>query len=242
MLTEIPDIVARVSEWGPLELAPLRVTLRLANPRAGYDALHLDGLLSYGLVVRALGHSRLDGARGPYHLPLPLRCLWRDQEGLPLWAVTDMQPQGVQAQGTATWTRRAIDSRLVASADGRPYAPRTTQGPYKDMMIPLPIEVAESWTCDVVGDARIIADLLRVLQSVGKKSAQGWGRVMDWTLEPLDAWRITSEQGRLRRAVPCAALGADPLRGQLLGWTPPYWRNQTLCLAPGEAAQIPTGW
>lgn len=241
MLQRVEAITAYADTWGALDLAPLRVTLHLANPRAGYDALHLDGMLSYGLVVRAMGRAALPDSVVPYDLPLPLRCLWRDGQGLPLWAVTDMSPQGSTAVASATWMRRPISPASVALPDGRPYTFREMQGPYKAMQIPLPIEAAQRWECDVVGDAHHMADLLAVLQSVGKKAAQGWGRIVEWHLDPIPAWQISAE-GLLRRTVPIEALGADPLRGQLLGWSPPYWRNQTLCLAAGEATRVPKGW
>jgi CRISPR type IV-associated protein Csf3 len=101
------------------------------------------------------------------------------------------------------------------------------------MQIPLPIEVTAAYTCDLVGDGGIIADLLTGLSHIGKKRTQGHGDILDWQLQRIDNFALTDEEGALRRTLPCAALKSDG--GQLFSWTPPYWHPacHALCLPTG---------
>ncbi|MBF6590464.1 MAG: hypothetical protein IVW57_08015 [Ktedonobacterales bacterium] len=224
-----PRIAAYVATWGALDCQPWRVRLRTATAVGGYGALHVDGILSYGLVRCALRGAPLAESAEPYDLPLPLRCLWRDPAtGLPLWAATDLAPVGLTQTGRQTWTRKQIAPQLLTTSSGKPYAPRSSAGPYKDMQIPLPVRVAEGFMADIWGDARIISDLLQPLLTVGKKGAQGLGQIIAWDLEPLATFHLVDDAGCARRPIPVAALASWDLHAaQMGGWTPPYWRNHT---------------
>ncbi|MDE1904932.1 MAG: hypothetical protein KGH75_00595 [Rhodospirillales bacterium] len=202
---------------------------------AMYEPIHLDGLLSYAVVTHAIGGGAdLVDAPDPYDLPLPLACLWRDPvSGLPLWAATEMEPLGMAHRTRVTWTRKQVEAHHVVTASGKPYAPRSGNGPGKDMQIPLPITMCATWQADVIGDARIIHDLLSSVGQVGKKGSQGWGHVVSWQIQSLMAWNLCDAQGDTRRIVPGGALASHDGGAQWMGWTPPYWRNRMLCLPTG---------
>lgn len=244
-------IQALAETWpDPATYRPLRITLITDTAVGGYDPLHLDSLLTRGIINLVVGGRGLMRSEQAYWLPLPLRCLWRHpQTRLPLWASTDFAPVGVQAKGIAPWHRYQPPSRLMASPKGRPYAPRAGTGPEKVMDIPLPVVAAEGWQADCVGDAEAIQPLLAALGShVGKKRSQGWGAVREWRVEPLDRFTLRDEEGRLRRPIPINALWSDrvPLDAVLAGWTPPYWPGvvgtQAICVAPGSVADVPADW
>lgn len=63
---------------------------------------------------------------------------------------------------------------------------------------------------------------------IGKKAAQGYGRVIAWTVEPWpEQWWLRDGRGKLMRAMP------EP-GGVLYGVRPSYWepRHQTECRLP----------
>ena len=223
------------------DLRPLRITVRLLTPVAGYDPVHLDGLLAWAVVREATSGAGLPDSAEPYDIPLPLECLWHDADGLPLWASTDFEPVGETLRQTLYWHKRTTlaQARLVRRRHGKPWNVRTTQGRYKEYRIPLPGQSCAEWRADCVGDPREVARLLLLVGShVGKKRGQGWGAVESWSVEEIDEF-ILLDSGSVRRPIPLAAVTTvlpgvplDVRFGNLVGWTPPYWLAgcQTECL------------
>jgi CRISPR type IV-associated protein Csf3 len=82
----------------------------------------------------------------------------------------------------------------------------------------------------VLGHRPSIEALLRFTTHLGKKTAQGWGAVRAWRIDPIpEDWSVHRD-GRLMRAIPATA-------GQLTGFRPSYWlrKNQTFCALPGKS-------
>lgn len=206
---------------------PLRVTLSLASPLAGYDPLNLDNLLARAVVDEATAGQGVPHASAAYVLPVPLRRLWRSDDGLPLWAATPFVPAGVSAvdvavlhkrQQVGEWTGTPSGHLNLASAAGR----------WMERRMPLPTTVAEAWTADAIGDASEIARLLARVSHVGKRRAAGFGVVVRWEVAPWDAWSLVRD-GRLTRALPAEAVrlldgGLPAGTPAPVGWTPPQWK------------------
>lgn len=89
------------------------------------------------------------------------------------------------------------------------------------------------WYC--VGDKAEIARLLSTCTNIGKKTAQGWGRVMRWEVESIsDDWSIWKD-GKLMRGIPAFEKPADYTGNvALYGVRPSYWdkRNQIMVVLP----------
>lgn len=89
----------------------------------------------------------------------------------------------------------------------------------------------------VVGEREAIEELLAPVTHVGKKTAQGNGRLNGWAVEPcLEDWSETGPDGRLMRAIPCRP-GEG---GVLYGVRPSYWlaANQLPCVLPGAGEDV----
>ncbi len=89
------------------------------------------------------------------------------------------------------------------------------------------------WYC--VGDKVEISRLLSTCTNIGKKPAQGWGKVARWEVEPIgDDWSIWKE-GKLMRGIPAFEKPAAYVGNMALyGVRPPYWdkRNQIMVVLP----------
>ncbi len=212
-------------------MRPLRVTVHLVPPGrvGGYDPIALDNLLARCVVMEACGGSALaepDGALG-YVLPVPLRCLWRSADGVPLWAATPLMPEGETITDSEYWHKRTQPGTLTWSKSGR-YSVNARTGRFMERRVPLPVTTARTWRAEVIGDAAEIARLLAPLTHIGKKRAMGLGEVERWTITPLDAFQLVRDE-RLTRPLPAAAValldGALPVDPPApIGWTPPQWR------------------
>jgi hypothetical protein len=214
-----------------LNLRPLRITAKLLTPIAGYDPVHLDGLLAWAVVREATHGAGLPPSAAPYVIPLPLKCLWRDANGLPLWASTDFEPAGETLRQTLYWHKRAPRPELTHGRRGKPWNVRLTQGRYKEYRIPVPGISCAAWYADCIGDPHEVARLLLIVSShIGKKRGQGWGAIEAWGIEECESFSLLNEAHHPRRPLPIVALTAilpeiplDIKFGNLRGWTPPYW-------------------
>ena len=217
------------ARYAEIETQPLRVTcyLRPGGNLCGYDAPFLDNILAWAVVREATQGAGLAGSQQPYALPLPLRCLWRDEEGLPLWAATQLQPTGLVEQDVAFYHKRPPEGRYTKTKSGR-FAPTPQEGRWAERRIPTPCVVAQRWTATCDGNADEIARLLRGIGYVGKHKGAGHGEVERWEIEPVAEFRLV-ESGRLTRTMPRAAaeiIGVPAPFGEAapVGWTPPQWK------------------
>lgn len=103
----------------------------------------------------------------------------------------------------------------------------TASGRYMGYNMPIFCRHALAVRWYAVGDIARLADMLAEITHVGKKIAQGWGRINAWRVEPwAEDWSVWRD-GRLMRARPAA-------EGILYGVRPPYWnpKNQMNCEMP----------
>jgi hypothetical protein len=238
---------ARYASDDPAYGRPLVVTVVLLPGSAllGYDPLNLDNLLARAVVDEALaGRGLPQPPPGTtYRLPVPLRCLWRDEQGLPLWAATPFAPAGAAAHDVLYRHKRWQPAFWTAGTrrDGR-FTILPTDGRWMERRVPQPAQVAERFVARAVGDPVEVARLLGRITHVGGRRAAGLGAVARWEVAEDGApFALVADGGdgpRLTRALPAAAVrllegGLPDGPPALVGWTPPYWRWKAAGWWPG---------
>lgn len=229
MRVVLPELAPLFAEVATLPMRPLRVTLWLApgSSLAGNDALQLDNLLARTALDRVRrARGPLDDAPLGYEMPVPLRSLWRSDDGLPLYAATPFAPRGATAPDVQYLHKRQQSGRWTQG--GRHgFAPRAGSGRWAERRQAVRSTLAERWVADVIGHAETIAAWLAPVTHVGKKRALGFGVVARWEIAPLPAWHLVRD-GRLTRPLPALAIAQWPMRPAgapaLIGWTPPQWK------------------
>lgn len=205
----------------------IRATLGTPYVPAEPDgAVHLDSLLAWAFVATRPYPIRFEG-RPASVVPIPpLAVLWVSPEGLPLFAASDLYPQGATLRGREYWHRRypvdraELGTRLRASL---------TAGRWKEYRIPLSTIRAPVLQGLALGDPDGLRDLLQSVSHVGKKGAMGFGRVLEWAVEPrADAPEVVVRTILDRRRVPVAYwveqdASWSVARAARSAWTPPYW-------------------
>jgi CRISPR type IV-associated protein Csf3 len=212
---------------------PLHITAYLQTPVVSDASLPLDGILHYLVHRDAYGHqdATLPGAATDVkHVNAPLLIKRRGQ---PTWyyAASWAQWSGSVALGTDHWTKRfdAKHSDMV-NFSGKRGKVIVEQGAYKAYHMPVFVRHAVQVSWYAVGNGAEIRRLLRYATHIGKKTAQGYGAVLRWEVEPWhEDWSERSPQGRLMRPIPAAS-------GPLVGYRPSYWlpKNQAPCMVPQE--------
>lgn len=244
MLIDYPALGSYVERYQNLEGLPLRVVLTLCDGArvAGYDPLNLDNLLARAVVDEATQGQGLPSEPGAYRLSVPLRCLWRSEDGLPLWAATAFQPTGQAVRDEAYWHKRVQPGRMTGTRTGN-FSIRSTQGRYMERRVPLPNVVCRTWEATAIGDPDEIARLLCPFVFVGKRRTNGFGEVESWLIKPVDAFELVRGD-LLTRSLPAEAVhllnGIIP-EGEPapVGWTPPQWKPALF--RPGWWAGTPVG-
>jgi hypothetical protein len=221
------------------DLEPLRVRAWLRAGVVADEFLPLDGVLLYQ------AHREKDGPQavtipgaytcnGVSTLPLAIehpgrrkwyyRCSWAQ------WSHS--------VEGQDHWNKR-FDSKFADLIDwgGRRGKVHIEQGKYKAYHMPLFYRAAlwVEWYC--VADRQRLEDLLCTVTHIGKKRAQGWGRVARWDIEPWgEDWSVWRPDGRLMRGIPVEdAKGDGPFDFMHYGIRPSYWKknNQMPLVKPG---------
>lgn len=220
-------------------MIPLQITAHLQVGVISDAYLPIDGLFYYIVHRDALndrdvtrpGRSRFDG-HPPSHqaiaMAMPLAKHHRDQQDW-FFAASFAQWDDPVATGTDHWTKR-FDQRHSDLIDFGSRRGRiiTEQAQYKSYHMPVFYRHALRVRWYVVGDFDRITYLLRFARNLGKKTAQGYGAVLRWDVQPWHAdWSIYDDDGRLMRAIPDDS-------GTTYGIRPSYWlhENQTRCKLP----------
>lgn len=236
-MIEYPPLMPYVERYAAMPMEPLTVHIHLqpGSRIAGYDPVNLDNLLARAVVDDATGGWGLPNEPGAYLLPVPLLCVWRSDNGHPLWAATQFVPDGLSARDVAYWHKRAQSGNWTGTKSGK-FSIRSTSGRYMERRVPLPTVVAFEWVASCVGNATEIGRLLARITHVGKRRSNGFGEVRRWEIRQAETFRLIAD-GALTRPLPAAAIELLP-EGVLpvgepapVGWTPPQWKPALF--APG---------
>lgn len=212
---------------------PLKITAWLQCAVVSDAALPLDGVI-YALLHRkqfgeqaatAPGQAIENGNSG---VTMPFA---RVEEQGPSWyyAASWAQWNGTVTEGSDHWNKR-IDLGLTDIVDFgvRKAKFDVASGRYKSYHMPVYYRHALSVSWYVRGLKDELSSLLKFATHLGKKTSQGFGAVLRWQLEEIEAdWSIRKD-GRLMRPIPAQS-------GILIGFRPSYWlpKNQTICEIPG---------
>lgn len=208
---------------------PLKIT---AYPRCGIVTdkhLPIDGILFY-VAMRQVYGSQVLTTPGKaadvavVDLPLEKRTINGDW----LYAASFAQ-WGNSIDGQGFWVKR-FDRKQDHFIDFGTRRGKVIvgQGRYKAYRMPTFYRHALSVSWYVVGDRTEIENLLAHVTHIGKKTAQGNGRIIRWQVEAWSHdWSIYGADGRLMRAIPDE-------NGILYGIRPSYWlrKNQIVAALP----------
>jgi len=210
---------------------PLRITATLRTGVMSDNFLPLDAILYYQVHRRAYGPQdvTLPGAKiqqqgNPPPMPLDKATIndwW-------MWTCSFAQ-WGPHSDGQSFWVKR-FDQSLsgLIDFDGKRGKIDSSSGRYKGYNMPVFYRHALYIHWYATGDPDAIRGLLSDVTHIGKKVAQGFGRINAWAVEPWPHhWWLRDSRGKLMRAIPLQG-------GVLYGVRPSYWspRHQTECRLP----------
>lgn len=207
------------SNYLNMHMQPLQITAHLLNGYLPSDAdgeLHLDGILSS--AVFAAHPCTFKMVAVATVAPLPLSPLWRSDDGVILYASSDLMPD-IHAKGQEYWHKRypATHNEWVIP---KKINAKTSAGQYKDYRVPMDIRLANNLSAICIGNKDEIERLLSYITHVGKKSSQGFGRVAKWEVKEI---AVSVDDVLANRPVPKqSGLKVD---GKIrhCTWTSPYW-------------------
>lgn len=211
---------------------PLHVRAHLRTPVVSDRWLPLDGVLCYQSARMALGARDatipggiIPGPEKKIRVPIGM-----EHDGTSNWYYKCSWAQwpGHTVEDRDYWNKR-FDNSLAYLIDfnGKRGKVDNNSGPHKAYHMPIFYRAAlyVDWYC--VGDKRDIEMLLSVVTHLGKKTVQGWGRVMRWEVEPIAEDISVWHEGRLMRGIPADLVedkkGCDV---GLYGVRPSYWRRE----------------
>lgn len=207
----------------------LRVTAVMRCGVVADPYLPLDAVLLYQATRERFGVQALTrpgGERLKAGVRVPLQILPHRQAADWFYACSFAQAEWL-AEGRDHWNKR-FDTGLAALVDfqGRRGKVLVEQGEYRAYHHPVSYRVARAITWYCVGDRREITALLATATHLGKKTSQGWGRVMAWRVEPWpEDWSVWRGD-QLMRAVPVEqAEGRGPVTVGHYGIRPSYYRT-----------------
>lgn len=216
----------------------LRITVSLRTNIICDRWLPLDGILLYQKCRDVYGpeQATLPGGAEIEYPTLPLER--RGNGNAWYYACSWAQPQPWWvAEGQDYWNKR-FDVQYSGMVDFGTRRGRviTEKGHYKAYHMPVFYYVADTieWYC--VGNRDEIEYLLSTCTHIGKKTAQGWGRVSRWCVEPWYEDWSERRDGMLTRGLPITAQNDFPVNAVLYGIRPPYYRreHQILLEMPDE--------
>ena len=211
---------------------PLKIT---AYPRCGIatdEFLPIDGVLFYSAMRREYGHPALltPGAMNVPAVDLPIQ---KKGKGQHWFYAASFAQWGPHTDGRTAWIKRFQLQRSDLIDFGRRRGKVIIdQGRYKAYRMPVFYRHALSVSWYVIGNQSEIGELLQPMTHIGKKTSQGFGRIVEWRVETVAYdWSIYAPDGRLMRSIPYSG-------GILYGIRPPYWlpENQTQVQIPGIVA------
>lgn len=221
------------------QYVPLNITAHLECGAVCDTFLPIDGILKYQILRERHGAQDVTVPGVELH-STDESSKW-EQQGMPLLKVGKhvsrwwyyaasfaVWPDHV-ADGTDHWVKK-FDSRLIDLLESKtPKRLDVGRGRYRAYHMPVFYRATSHVDWYVVGDRVRIESLLSTVTHIGKKTAQGWGAVSRWTVEPhAEDWSCWRD-GKPMRAIPAS-------EGVLYGVRPSYWSpaNQTACILPAR--------
>lgn len=229
------------------KVRPLKVTAHLASPLASHEGPMLDSILEWivsfhmcsiqksknGVRHRIEPRARGQEVSEPGKVPIPIARDHRSwKHPIPLCSSPIFSKPLFDCVEHFGKILSIENAPLLAPEATRNIA--TTGGTYKSYRLPLRIRGIERavWFC--VGHRRQIVDRLKKVESIGKKTSIGYGRVARWEVENIGedwSWFAPSDNGRvLMRPLPAEIVPKDIVGART--WygapVPPYWQRSNM--------------
>lgn len=221
----------------------VKVTANLASPVAispEGDAPHLDALLELILSrqIRSIAESS-NGHRHQLNVAKPRGQDIDIQGQLPIPIVrerVDGIPVPRVSFGILEATRETTDhyhcsfpiERAIQLLEKERIQIKTTGGVNKSLRLPLRLSTSSKivWFAEIREAPSVLRKLVNRVDTLGKKSAYGYGRVASWDVEETDIDASWFHGGVLMRALPVSAVPEDTQGkrrsyGAVAG---PYWQ------------------
>ncbi len=218
---------------------PLKVTCRLYDGRINsMDGLiYLDSIL-YHAWFRKHRPEVFNGTakQGPdFAIGLPLS---REVDGTPRRYLASLGFYRQYDQRVEYWNKR---SDFTSATSGKYLNERgkidTGAGQLKAYHMPNVIRTVSDIEFYCVGNLEKVRELLSLIPAIGKKPAEGWGRVHEWVVEPFEEdWSTEGGYG-LMRPMPVdqyAPPEGSHYQVRSVAVFPPSWaaKNQQICWVP----------
>ncbi len=200
----------------PMSMRPLRVTARLLTGRIATTDLFipLDSILAYVWTMRHHPERMVASASAvrPEDLVDPDLPFERRGEGDGWYWACSFACGVPRAEEITYWHKRfdLAEAEKYVDFGKRRGKVDTKSGFYKTYRMPIVTFLVSELVWYAVGDIETVRSMVRTVTHIGKKRAQGYGRVARWEVEP---WH---EDLSHLRALP------DP-SGAEMGIRPPYW-------------------
>lgn len=233
---------------GLRNLEPLQVTAvyKLGASRVNYQPQALDNLLA-NQVMRQAGLDGLPDDPDCYDIPLPLKCLWRNNEGWPLWAASYFWPESETYQWSMVQHKRAITGQWSAGrGKDKKLALNKASGKHKEKRMPVPAETSATgrYTATAIGHFETVCKLLENVVQLSGRRGIGMGEIDHFEVTEVDFVDPLIVDGKLARAIPLGAAELLPKYIRIIdsyvpsvGWTPPQWKPTLF--SPGWFAGTP---
>lgn len=219
--------------------SPLKITAHLQCAVVTDETLPIDGVLYYYAMRQEYGVQDVTIPGGhpdkqPIHASVPLLMLNKGPQWF--YAASFAQWSQPVAEMTDHWNKR-YDVKYDDLVDFGVKRGKVIveQGRYRAYHMPVFCRHSLSVSWYVMGGGEAIRTLLAYVTHLGKKTAQGWGAVLRWEVEPWRAdWSVRGSGGELMRAIPASASKDGPARLLYCGYRPSYWdkQNQAMCVVP----------
>lgn len=221
--------------YAGLKLEPLQVTAvyQPGASRVNYQPQALDNLLA-NRVMKQAGLDELPDNPDCYDIPLPLKCLWRNSDGWPLWAASYFWPESETHQWSMVQHKRAITGQWSAGrGKDKKLALNKASGKHKEKRIPVPAETSATgrYTAYAIGHFETVCELLETVTQLSGRRGIGMGEIAYFEVAAVPHAPVLVNGSKLSRAIPLGAAELLPPHIRIIdayvpsvGWTPPQWK------------------
>lgn len=209
--------------------SPLKITFNLDGTGIYFDLsepLHLDALIAWALVP-SLGVKNDSLMRDdmPNDIDLPLdKWQFNNAWG---WKASALFIEGEFFETIQYWRKKFRQNRVEITKG----SPNLTMGAYREYNMPMPLLLCSKLIAYCVGDKDKITEALKYIKYIGKKTANGKGKVISIDVEEVETDYSLVKDNKAMRWLP-KDKGIRLVRPR-----PPYWNisNRVYCCDVGEA-------
>lgn len=206
----------------------LKITFHLDGSGLYYDhnePIHLDALMSWVNAPYHCTQKHLTREDVPELVPLPL---YRHDcgNGQWVWCASALFPDGQVEETLRFWRKRFRQNRIEMTRG----SPNLTNGIYRDWNMPMPLTLTHKMVAYARGYRREVLKCVKRIEYLGKKRAQGLGKVVRVEVERVEEDHSIYWEGAAMRWLP------DDAGTRMVRLRPPYWNSteRVKCLEVGD--------